>query len=86
MLRRESGGRDQLGGRILDAAEHRALDIVQPPVVLDHADNAQESGSFLLGQEEDEDALCALGLHGESLCRAYGPMGACSVNGLRMSG
>jgi len=86
LSRRESGRGNELGGEILDALEHRALDLVQPPVVLDHADNAQESGSFLRGQEEEKDALCALGLHGGSVRRARPPVGSRSVNAVRTSG
>ena len=86
MLRRESGGGDELRSWIVEPIEHRALDVVQPPVVLDHANNAQESGSFLRGQEEEKDALCALGLHAGSVRPAPPAMGSGSVKAVRTSG
>ena len=40
-----------------------AFELVEPPVVLDHAEDAHESGALFRCQEEDETALYALGLH-----------------------
>jgi hypothetical protein len=86
MLRRVLGCGDELGGRSLEPFEDFALDLVQPPVVLDDADNAQESGPLLCGEEEDETALCALGLHAGSVSTPRQDMGAGSVNAGRTSG
>jgi hypothetical protein len=80
------GCRDELGGRTLEPCEHLALDLVQPPVVLDDADNAQESGPLLRGEEQGETALCPLGLHGRSVRPAGPGMGARSVNAVRRFG
>ena len=77
---------DEFGSRTLETVQHFALDLVQPPVVLDHANHAQESGTLLCGQEEDDATLRALGLHGGSLCSRRPAMGVDSVNGGRMSG
>jgi hypothetical protein len=81
-----SGGVDELGGGALEPLEHGALDLVQPPVVLDHAYDAQKSGLLLRGQEKDDDALRALRFHIPECEPAGRSMGAGSVNAGRTSG
>src|SRR5262249_43808892 len=78
---KRSGGGNQLVDRELEATENRALDGIEPPVVLDHAQDAYESGPFFRCQEEDEAALRTLGLHAASGQRARPPVGTGTVNG-----
>ena len=92
-MREKSGGVDELGRRELelgcrklDPLEQLALEVVQPPVVLDDVDDAQESGPLLGAEQEDETALRALGLHAGSVRRLPISMGADSVKAGRTSG
>ena len=62
-LRTRSGGGSEDGLGELQAGEQSALEFVEPPVVLDHPEDAHESGALFRCQEEDETALYALGLH-----------------------